>query len=122
MFYLAAKKILPFTIILLGVFYYLYALYAIQYRNCSPSGVIGTFYQFVILVLVVWFVEIESLGKKIYRPYDLGQLIWITYPLYLLYYFVKTRGIRGLAVILGLATVEFADQIAYLTYYIFYSE
>ena len=53
------------------------------------------------LWIVGWWLRTDSRKRGVVWVYDLGFFLCIAWPLVMPYYLVKTRGARGLLVILG---------------------
>lgn len=53
------------------------------------------------LWIVGWWLRTDSRKRGVVWVYDLGLFLCIAWPLVMPYYLVKTRGARGLLVILG---------------------
>ena len=50
---------------------------------------------------VGWWLRTDSRRRGVASVYDMGFFLYIAWPLIMPYYLVKTRGTRGLLVILG---------------------
>ena len=53
------------------------------------------------LWLVGWWLRQDSRLRSVTSVYDLGMFLYVLWPLIMPYYLLKTRGTRGLLVILG---------------------
>jgi polyferredoxin len=53
------------------------------------------------LWIIGWWLRTDSRKRGVVWVYDLGFFLWIAWPLVMPYYLVKTRGAKGLLVILG---------------------
>ena len=72
-------------------------------NSIPPTDYLQTCFGFVFLVLVVMWVDLDSKEQNsIYRPYDYGFFIFIFWIPYLPYDFIKTRGIKGFGILIGL--------------------
>jgi polyferredoxin len=53
------------------------------------------------LWIIGWWLRTDSLKRGVVWVYDLGFFLCIAWPFVVLYYLVKTRGAKGLLVVLG---------------------
>jgi polyferredoxin len=53
------------------------------------------------LWIIGWWLRTDSRKQAVVWVYDLGLFLFLAWPLILPYYLVKTRGAKGLLVILG---------------------
>src|SRR6266566_9173110 len=53
------------------------------------------------LWIIGWWLRTDSRKRGVVSVYDLGFFLFIAWPLVMPYYLVKTRGAKGLLVILG---------------------
>jgi hypothetical protein len=68
--------------------------------------------SFASLILLVLWVDTDSRAQsKIYRPFEHGWLALFCWMPYLPYYFWRTRGIRGLLMLVGLLCVLLSARI-----------
>jgi hypothetical protein len=67
------------------------------------------------LLLLVFWLELDSKKhKNVYRPFEFGFLIFLSWPLYLPYYLVRTRrafGVVWLVAFVGLFYLGFLLQL-----------
>jgi hypothetical protein len=65
-----------------------------------PEGI--TFIYFVgMLWAIGWWLRTDSRRRGVVPVYDLGLFLYLAWPIVMPYYLVKTRGAKGLLVILG---------------------
>ncbi len=70
-----------------------------------------------LILLVLWINEDSKGYSKIYRPYEFGFLVY-TYSLpYMLYYFIKTRGVAGMMVLASLLLLYNLGWVFQWAYY-----
>lgn len=70
------------------------------------------------LILVIMWIDIDSMEQKsIYRPYEYGYLVFMYWIPYLPYYFIKTRGAKGVLLLLGLILLLNLGTIFQWMYY-----
>jgi len=67
-----------------------------------PEG-ISLFYGFGLLWAIGWWLRTDSRRRGVLSVYDLGFFLYLAWPLIMPYYLVKTRGAKGLLVMLGFA-------------------
>ena len=122
MFQERALSIIPITISVLISLYFPYAFYVMYFTEYLPDEGLGSVYAFLVVVLSVWFIDIESRNEhKIYRTYEYGLLIWIIWPAYVPYYLFKTRGPKGILIFSVFLAAVFLEQFIYTSYWLFYS-
>ena len=69
-----------------------------------PQGV--TFIFLIgMLWAVGWWLRTDSRRRGVLSVYDLGFFLYLAWPLVMPYYLLKTRGAKGLLVMLGFAAV-----------------
>ncbi len=117
-----ALKLIPLFVCTFAGLYCCYSFYVYFYTDRYPSEGIADFYGATILMFIIGFVALEcpEYKKKIYVVYEHGMLIWGIWPVYLPYYFFKTRGIPGLINIVVIFSVVFLDYLSYGIFYLFY--
>lgn len=112
------KKSVLIALISLSLFVAIYEAVLFIIYSFEPSDYFSTFYSLVYLILVVMWVDIDSREQEnIYRPYEYGFLVFIFYLPYLPYYFIKTRGIKGFFLFLGLVALL---NLGYLLQWVYY--
>jgi hypothetical protein len=65
-----------------------------------PEG-ITLIYLVGMLWVIGWWLRTDSRRRDVLSVYDLGFFLYLAWPIVMPYYLVKTRGARGLLVILG---------------------
>lgn len=65
-----------------------------------PPGV-TLIYLAGMLWAIGWWLRTDSRRRGVLSVYDLGLFLYLAWPLVMPYYLLKTRGARGLLVILG---------------------
>lgn len=63
--------------------------------------VITLIYHVGILWAIGWWLRTDSRRRGVLSVYDLGLILYLAWPIVMPYYLVKTRGAKGLLVILG---------------------
>jgi hypothetical protein len=69
-----------------------------------PQGVTFIF-MIGMLWAVGWWLRTDSRRRRVLSVYDLGFFLYLAWPLIMPYYLVKTRGAKGLLVMLAFAAV-----------------
>ena len=66
-------------------------------------------FSFIYAVGFMWIITswllTDSRKRGINLPYEMGMFLYIAWPIYMPYHLIKTRGARGLLVILGFLVV-----------------
>jgi hypothetical protein len=76
-------------------------VFAYHFGTDVRRGALALWSQ-VSALLLAWWVAADSRGRPgIYRPFEFGWLVLVALPIYLPYYLFKTRGVMGLAILLG---------------------
>ena len=80
------------------------AVVVLYFNDLEVSAGFNGLWQFVIVVLLVmWVNEDSKNNKKIYKPFDFGFLVFLFYIIYFPYYLIKTRGwLLGSGIIVGI--------------------
>jgi len=68
-----------------------------------PEG-IRLIYLVGMLWAIGWWLRTDSRRRGVLSVYDLGFFLYLAWPIVMPYYLVKTRGAKGLLVILGFVT------------------
>ena len=79
----------------------------------SVFGYLGIFW-----LIGDWFIK-DSRIRKIEWAFDMGSLLYVSWPIFIPYYLLKTRGIK-LALKICLGFVVLYLGIYYLSYYVLY--
>ena len=70
-------------------------------RQIDPPAAFSLLRWAALLWIVGWWLRTDSRKRGGVAVYDLGFFLYIASPLVMPYYLVKTRGVKGLLVILG---------------------
>ncbi len=57
--------------------------------------------------------------EYIYHPHELGFFVWLIWPLLVPYYLIKSRGLKGVGVLLILVLLMYLESFAYLIWAVF---
>ena len=113
------KSFLVVGLVLLAVISAIYA--GIMYwEGYESSERLFTVWETLFVLFLVWWVELDSRERaEIYRPYEYGFLVLIYWGLYVPYYFIQTRKLKGVLVIIALVLLFEASYIVpYIIYYV----
>jgi hypothetical protein len=80
---------------------FVYGVYLGAQRE-FPKGM-TLIYSFGLLWVIGWWLRTDSRRRGVLSVYDLGFFLYLAWPLIMPYYLVKTRGAKGLLVMLGFA-------------------
>ena len=64
-------------------------------------GAVTFLFTVGVLWAIGWWLRTDSRRKGVLSVYDLGLFLYLAWPLVMPYYLLKTRGAKGLLVILG---------------------
>jgi len=74
-------------------------------RQIEPPPAFTLIYAMALLWIVGWWWRTDSRKRGIPWVYDMGFFLNIAWPFVMPYYLLKSRGAKGLLVILGFASV-----------------
>jgi uncharacterized metal-binding protein len=115
------KKLITITLISLSLFIALYQL-VLFINSFESSEYLFNCFGFVYLILVLMWIDLDSKEQKdIYRPHDYGFFMFIYWIPYLPYYFIKTRGAKGVLFLLGLIVLLNLGFILQWAYYLVFN-
>ena len=69
------------------------------------------------LWIIGWWLRRDSPKRSIARIYDIGMFLYVAWPFIMPYYLLKTRGGRGLLVILGFVGAYLGAVLVGITFY-----
>ena len=78
----------------------------------EPPEPFNLLYALGFLWVVGWWLQNDSRRRGVSWPLDMGLFIYVAWPVILPYYLLKTRGPKGLLVILGFVGVYVAALLA----------
>jgi hypothetical protein len=70
-------------------------------RDAEPPPAFTLLYAFGLLWVVGWWMRRDSIKRGIGWVFDMGLFLYIAWPFVMPYYLLKTRGAKGLLVILA---------------------
>ncbi|HKS29145.1 MAG TPA: hypothetical protein VJS44_15060 [Pyrinomonadaceae bacterium] len=71
----------------------------------EPPGAFTLLYVIGFLWIMGWWLLTDSRKRGVKWAMDMGLFLYIAWPLIMPYYLLKTRGAKGLLIILGFAAV-----------------
>ena len=96
--------------LILPVIYAIYLAIVYFFSDQYPGGAVIRLYETVMILIAVHYIVGENRKYQyVYPPQDFGFLLLYFFPLYVPYYFVKSRGIRGLAIFVGFLVLLFLE-------------
>jgi|SRR5882672_172917 len=103
---------------------YIYLVVASFARGIYLAGQIEppAFFTFIVsagyLWIVGWWLMTDSRKRGVAWVYDIGLFLYLAWPLILPYYLLKTRGARGLLVILAFAGTFVLATLVGMAFYL----
>lgn len=71
----------------------------------EPTPAFNFIYTAGFVWIITWWLLKDSRKRGIKSVYDMGLFLYIAWPFFMPYYLIKTRGAKGLLVILGFISV-----------------
>ena len=90
-----------------------------QAREAEPPGAFTLLHIAGFLWIIGWWLVTDSRKRSFRWAFDMGLFLYIAWPLVMPYYLLKTRGAKGLLVILGFISVSVAALVAGVMFYVF---
>jgi hypothetical protein len=87
----------------------------------EPPGFFTFAYGLAFLWIVGWWLRTDSRERGIGWVFDMGLFLYIAWPLVIPYYLFKSRGARGLLVILGFVGAYGGAGLAGMVLYLFFA-
>ena len=81
-------------------------------RDLEPPDSFSLLYALGFIWVIGWWLRSDSRRRGVSWPLDMGLFIYIAWPIVLPYYLLKTRGQKGLLVILLFAGVYAGALVA----------
>jgi hypothetical protein len=85
----------------------------------QPPPLFQLMYAFGFLWLIGWWLVRDSRKRGVDLVLDVGLFLYIAWPLVMPYYLLKTRGAKGLFVILGFLGVYLGGAVVGAVFYVF---
>lgn len=80
--------------------------------HAEPPGFFTLLYVVGFLWIIGWWLLSDSRKRGVKWAFDMGLFLYIAWPLIMPFYLLKTRGVKGLLVILGFIGVYFGALMA----------
>jgi len=81
-------------------------------REAEPPPAFTFLYPLALLWVVGWWLRVDSRGRGVGWVFDMGLFLYIAGPFFMPYYLLKTRGAKGLLVMLAVAVVYVGALVA----------
>ena len=81
-------------------------------REAEPPPGFSFLYPLGLLWVVGWWLRVDSRERGVAWVFDMGLFLYIAWPVFMPYYLLKTRGAKGLLVMLAVAGVYVGALIA----------
>ena len=89
---------------------FVYGLYAAQ--QIEPPAAYSVLLRFAQVWTIGWWLLTDSRKRNVALVYDIGFFLYLAWPLVMPYYLIKTRGLRGLFVVLGFCGAYLGASLA----------
>jgi hypothetical protein len=73
--------------------------------EAEPPPAFTFLYPLALLWVVGWWLRVDSRQRGVAWVFDMGLFLYIAGPFFMPYYLLKTRGVKGLLVMLAVAGV-----------------
>ena len=90
-------------------------------REAPPPPAFTFLYPLGLLWVVGWWLRVDSRERGVAWVFDMGLFLYIAGPFFMPYYLLKTRGAKGLLLMLAVAGVYVGALIAGATLYIMFT-
>lgn len=84
----------------------------------EPSAFFTLIYAFGFLWIMGWWLRTDSSKSGVRWVFDMGLFLYVAWPIVLPYYLIKSRGARGLLVILGFVAVYIGTTVIGIILYL----
>ena len=84
----------------------------------EPPGSFTWVHPYAFLWVLGWWLLTDSRKRGIKLVYDMGMFLYIAWPIFMPYYLLKTRGVRGMLVIIGFVGIWVVALIAGMALYL----
>jgi hypothetical protein len=84
----------------------------------EPPASFTVIYIFAFLWIIGWWLRVDSSRHGLSWVFDMGLFLYVAWPFILPYYIVKSRGTKGLLVILCFVAVYIGATIAGVVLYV----
>ena len=84
-------------------------------RGMEPPPAFSLIYALALLWIIGWWLRADSRRRGVAWVYDLGLFLVIAWPFIVPYYLVKSRGAKGILIVLGFVGAYIAALIIGIT-------
>jgi hypothetical protein len=84
-------------------------------RQVEPPPALTLIYALALLWIIGWWLRRDSRKHGVPWVYDMGFFLVVAWPFIMPYYLVKSRGVKGIFVILGFVSVYVGAVIIGIT-------
>ena len=88
-------------------------------RGLEPPALFTLIYIFGFLWIIGWWLRQDSKEQGVNWVFDMGLFLYVAWPFVLPYYVLKSRGAKGLLVIIGFVAAYIGATIAGALLYLF---
>lgn len=81
-------------------------------REAEPPGAFSLLYVIGFLWIIGWWLLTDSRKRGVRWAFDMGLFLYIAWPFIMPYYLLKTRGAKGLLIILAFVGVYIGALVA----------
>jgi len=97
-----------------AIIYLVYVVFVYWFTDAYPAAHLDNLYAFVLSIFIVVYIVRENRRSKIVGfACDLGFFAYITLPLFVPYYLIKSRRLTGILVTVGLTALFYIESIVY---------
>ena len=110
------KNTQPLIIFVLFAIAVLYSAASIFLGMHEKVGSEQTSYlwAFIFSILVAMWANTDAKEKNLYKPFEYSYFVFLAWPLAMPYHLIKTRGIEGLLIFLGLVLLFVSPFVSWL--------
>lgn len=87
-------------------------------REAQPPPAFSVLYPLGLLWAIGWWLRDDSRRRGVGWVFDMGLFLYIAWPAFMPYYLLKTRGAKGLLVILAFSAVYVGALLAGAALYV----
>lgn len=94
--------------------YMLYVIFVYWFTDGYPAAYLDRLYVFVLSFVTISYILNENRRSKIVGfAHDLGFFAYLTFPIFIPYYLIKSRRKIGVLILLGLVALFLLEPIVY---------
>ena len=92
-----------------------YLIFVYWMTESYPAPHLDRLYVYILSFVIITFVLRENRRSRVIGfAHDLGFFAYLTLPIFIPYYLIKSRRIKGVLVVLGLAGLFLLDPLVFL--------